>query len=338
MLVDPAAGRGRAGEADEVDVRVLDERRSDLAAEPLHDVEDAGRQDVVRTARRRTRADARRVLGRLQHRRVAAEDGRKDLPGVVRQRRVERDDERRDADRPPHRHHGSVRHRRRRRPPVEAPALAGDEEAHLDRGVRLAAARAPATCPSRRRRSPPPPRAAPQASAISRTSRPRSTRRARRPLALGAPRRGDRRFDLRSPERRTRTAASRPRAGAFRRCRRRSPGRPAAVGDEVRARHVRRRVRREEDDGPDDLAPRRPSGRAACAACRRRGTPAAGRSRRRRASACSRARRSSPSTSRGSASGCRAPTSRRSTRSACRTPRRPRRRNSYRSWTGESIP
>ena len=80
----------------------------------------------------------RRVLRRLQHGRVPAEDGRERLPRVVRQRRVERDDQRRDADGPTRRHDGPVRHRRRRRAPVQPPPLARDEEAHLDRGVGLA--------------------------------------------------------------------------------------------------------------------------------------------------------------------------------------------------------
>ena len=78
------------------------------------------------------------MLRRLQHRRVAAEHGRERLPGVVRQRRVERDDQRGDADRPPRGHHRPVRHRGGAWSGRRAPALARDEEAHLDRCVRLA--------------------------------------------------------------------------------------------------------------------------------------------------------------------------------------------------------
>ena len=43
VLLDRPTGLGRAGEADEVDVARFDERRTGLRAEPLHDVEDAGR-------------------------------------------------------------------------------------------------------------------------------------------------------------------------------------------------------------------------------------------------------------------------------------------------------
>ena len=78
------------------------------------------------------------MLGRLQHGRVAAEDRRERLPGDVRQRRVERDQERRDADGAAQREHGAVRHRRRRRAAVRAAPLARDEESHLDRRVGLA--------------------------------------------------------------------------------------------------------------------------------------------------------------------------------------------------------
>jgi hypothetical protein len=73
----------------------------------------------------------------LENRRVSAEERRKRFPGDVGDRRVGRDDEAGDAERLAHDHRALVRHRAGRRLAVEAPPLAGDEEAHLDRGVGL---------------------------------------------------------------------------------------------------------------------------------------------------------------------------------------------------------
>ncbi len=158
------------------------------------------------------------MLRRLQHRRVAAEHGREDLPGVVRERRVERDDQRRDADGPPHGHDRPVRHRRGRRPTVEAAPLAGDEEPHFDGGVHLAQRELDAPCRSPRRRARPPPRAGSAARARARGR----SRRARR--ACGRPSRAVRAAPPRPPRRRPRVRSAatsqrprRPRAAASRR-------------------------------------------------------------------------------------------------------------------------
>ena len=137
-LVDRAAGRGRAGEAHEVDVRMVDERRARLGAEPVHDVEHAGRDARLERELGEERRRRRRVLRRLHDRGVPAEDRRERLPGDVRKRRVEAHDQRRDAERLAQRQHRAVRHARRRRAPVRASSLARDEEPHLDGGVRLA--------------------------------------------------------------------------------------------------------------------------------------------------------------------------------------------------------
>jgi hypothetical protein len=77
------------------------------------------------------------VLGRLEHDRVAAQDGWEDLPGHVRHRCVERDEERRNAERLTHGHHGPVLHGRGRSPAVVAASLSGDEESHLHCRIRL---------------------------------------------------------------------------------------------------------------------------------------------------------------------------------------------------------
>ena len=137
-LVDRAAGGRGAGEAHEVDVRVLDERRTGLAAEPVHDVEDAGRDARLERELREERCRSGRVLGRLHHRGVPAEDRGECLPGDVRQRRVEAHDQRRHAERLTQRHDGAVRHARGRRAAVRAASFSRDEEPHLDRRIRLA--------------------------------------------------------------------------------------------------------------------------------------------------------------------------------------------------------
>ena len=137
-LRDRAPCRSRARERDQVDRGILDERHPGLGAEALHHVQDARRQPGVEAEAPEPPGRHRRVLGRLEHRPVSAEDRGKRLPGHVRERRVERDQQCSDADRPAKRQDGAMRHRGGRRPPVGAAPLTGDEEAHLDRGVGLA--------------------------------------------------------------------------------------------------------------------------------------------------------------------------------------------------------
>ena len=98
-----------------------------------------GGRPASRQSRPSHHADTGACSDGFKHRAVAAEDRGERFPGDVRQRRVERDQERGDADRPSQGQHGSVRHRRRRRTPVRAAALARDEEAHLDGRIGLAA-------------------------------------------------------------------------------------------------------------------------------------------------------------------------------------------------------
>ncbi len=137
-LVDRPPGRGRAREADEVDVGMLDERRARFGSEPVDDVEHAGRNAGLQRELREERRRRGRVLGGLHDRSVPAEDRRERLPGDVRERRVEAHDQRRDAERLPHGQHRPVRHARGRRAAVRPSPLAGDEEPHLHRRVRLA--------------------------------------------------------------------------------------------------------------------------------------------------------------------------------------------------------
>ena len=136
---DQAADRGRAGERHDRHAVILDERLSRLVAEAVHDVEQpVGQPRLLRTTREGD-GGLRRVLGRLQHRAVAADQRREDLPRDVRDRRVRGDDQPRYAERLAHRLRVAVRGRARHRLAVEASALAGHEVAELDRAVGLAA-------------------------------------------------------------------------------------------------------------------------------------------------------------------------------------------------------
>ena len=93
------AGLRRAGEGDLVDAGVLDERRAGAGAEPGQDVEDAaGQAELLDQRGERERRDGR-VLGRLEHDRVAAGERGPSLPGQHHQRRVPGDDRADDADR-----------------------------------------------------------------------------------------------------------------------------------------------------------------------------------------------------------------------------------------------
>ena len=110
---------------------MLDERRAGLRPDPLDDVEDAAGKPHRLASVSEQLSRERCLLGRLEHGAVAAQDRGEDLPGDVRQRRVEGDDQSGHAHGLPHGHHGSVGHARRRRAPVVAATLACDEEPHL---------------------------------------------------------------------------------------------------------------------------------------------------------------------------------------------------------------
>ena len=137
-LGEETAGARRPRERHEIDPAVFRERQPRLRAETLEHVQHPRRQPRLEAQPPEPERRQRRVLRRLQDGRVAAEDRRKRLPRDVRQRRVERDQESRDPDGPAKREDGAVRHRSGCRATVRASPLACDEEAHLDRGVRLA--------------------------------------------------------------------------------------------------------------------------------------------------------------------------------------------------------
>ena len=82
------AGLGRAGEVIRRDPGCDDERRAGLLADPLHDVEDAGREAGLGGQVGQQRARQRRPLGRLQHHRAAGRQRRGRLPGREHERGV----------------------------------------------------------------------------------------------------------------------------------------------------------------------------------------------------------------------------------------------------------
>ena len=155
---------------------MADERLARLLAEAVDDVDDAGRHARLGEQLDEPLGEERRVLGRLQHDRVAADERRAELPRRDRDREVPRRDRADDADRHPHAHHELVAELARRRLAEEAPALAG----HV-----VGSCRSP---PGRRRR----PRRAPSPSRASsaRSARPCASRRSSAKRKRIAPRSG----------------------------------------------------------------------------------------------------------------------------------------------------
>ena len=68
---DRAGGLRRSRERDPAHIRVRDERGTDLLPDPLHDVEDAGRQPRLRDEVAEQRARQRRPFGGLEHHRAS---------------------------------------------------------------------------------------------------------------------------------------------------------------------------------------------------------------------------------------------------------------------------
>ena len=141
QLADLRADRARAGEADLVDEALLDRPLEPLVgrrALGLDDVQHAaGHAAGVEQPRERV-AERRRVLGRLPHDRVAAQDRRHEVPGGDGDREVAGGDDRGDADRHPEREELLVRHLRRDGLAVQPPALADEEVAGVDDLLHLA--------------------------------------------------------------------------------------------------------------------------------------------------------------------------------------------------------
>ena len=132
---DLGAHRARAGEADLVDQAAIErllEAGEGLRAVGQHEVEDAVGQAGVQEELGQRLGRRRRVLGRLPHRRVAAQQRGDEVPGRHRDREVAGGDDRGHADRVAEGEQLLVGHLRRHGLAVEPPALADEEVAGVD--------------------------------------------------------------------------------------------------------------------------------------------------------------------------------------------------------------
>ena len=133
------AGLPRPGQRDHADVRMPHDPVPHLAAEPVHEVDDAvghaGLDEQLDEALR----EHRRVVRGLEDDGVPAHERRDDLPRGNGDREVPRRDHADHADRLPDAHLELVGQLRRRRVAEEAPALAGHVVAHVDRFLDVAA-------------------------------------------------------------------------------------------------------------------------------------------------------------------------------------------------------
>ena len=131
---DLAAGRDVAGQRNHPHLRVLREWRADAAAAAADDVHDASRENLREQLTELQRGE-RRLLGRLQHDRVARRERRAELPGRHHERVVPRRDRRHDADRVAADHAGEPGKVFARNGTCQGPTGAGEEAEHVgDRG------------------------------------------------------------------------------------------------------------------------------------------------------------------------------------------------------------
>ncbi len=140
---DAAAGLGVAGEADDRNVRALDDGVAHLAAGAGHEVDGPGREARLDHELHEERRAVRRVARRLEHDGVAGHEGRHHLPARDRHREVPGRDDPGHADRLADAHRPLVGKLRRGRLAEHPAPLAG----HRGRRCR---------CPPGHRRGPPP--------------------------------------------------------------------------------------------------------------------------------------------------------------------------------------
>ena len=133
------AGLARAGQRDHADIGMADDPVPHLAAEPVHEIDDAVGHAGLDEQLHEALPEHRRVVRGLEHHGVPAHECRDDLPGRNGDREVPRRDHADDADRLTDAHLELVGQLRRRRLAEETPALAGHVVAHVDRFLDVAA-------------------------------------------------------------------------------------------------------------------------------------------------------------------------------------------------------
>ncbi len=142
QLADACTHRARAGEADlvhQVAVQRGLQAGEGGVAVGQHHLQHAVRQAAGLQQAGQRPADLGRVLGRLPHHRVAAQQRRDDVPGRHRRREVPGGDDGRHAHRVAEREQLLVGHLRRHRLAVQAPALTQEEVTGVDDLLHLAA-------------------------------------------------------------------------------------------------------------------------------------------------------------------------------------------------------
>ena len=140
-LADAPSHGSRAGEAHLVDEFLLEggfQPGRGGRAVGVNDLQDAAGEPGVHEERRERVGERRRVLGRLPHDGVAADERRDDVPGGHRHREVPRGDDERHPDGHPEGEELLALHLARHRLPVQAPAFTEEEVALVDDLLHLA--------------------------------------------------------------------------------------------------------------------------------------------------------------------------------------------------------
>ena len=136
---DDAAHFGGAGEADEVDIGMLQERRAGVGPVAENDVHDAARQAGFVENLHQIVGGERRIFGGLDDHRVAADQRGHRFPRRNRHREIPGRDQSRDADRRAHGHGEFVGQLGRSGLAEQAAAFAGHEVGHVDGFLHVAA-------------------------------------------------------------------------------------------------------------------------------------------------------------------------------------------------------
>ena len=137
---DAFAGFGRAGDRNQADFGITAHRFADRRAAALHQVDDAAGYSGVGKGADELGTAHRRVGGRLEDHRVAADQGVKRFPGGDGHGEVPRRDQSADADRFADGEAEFVGQFRRGRVAVEPSAFAGSQFGHVDGLLHVAAA------------------------------------------------------------------------------------------------------------------------------------------------------------------------------------------------------